>query len=64
MSDYAWILHDASGGILRVTESFSSKADAEAWIGSSWKELLDEGAETVSLSQDNQKLYEMGLRPR
>lgn len=62
MSPWRWILHDPSGRDLRSTETFSSKEDAEAWMGAEWGSLLQEGAESVSLVEDGKTLYRMGLR--
>ena len=62
MAEFTWKLRGASGEELRDTESFSSQADAEAWMGAHWSALLDEGAETVALVADGGTLYEMGLR--
>jgi hypothetical protein len=62
MDDFAWILHDEAGHDLRSTESFPSKEEAEAWMGAHWSELLDEGAESVTLRQGDGSLYRMGLR--
>lgn len=62
MSDVRWVLKDASGAELRTSESFSSRDEAEAWMGTEWSALLDEGAESVVLMEDDRKLYEMGLR--
>ena len=59
---WTWLLHDAQGNDLRSTESFESKEAAEAWMGGHWSELLDEGAETVSLMQGDDCEYRMGLR--
>lgn len=59
---YRWILHDAAGIDLRVSEDFASQADAEAWMGSEWASLLDQGAESVTLMNGDDKLYRMGLR--
>lgn len=59
---FTWILHDAAGQDLRTTEPFETKDAAEAWMGSEWSALLDEGAETVSLMDDETRLYRMGLR--
>ncbi len=61
MSQWRWILHDPSGRDLRSTETFSSRADAEAWMGAEWASLLQEGAESVSLVEDGKTLYRMGL---
>jgi hypothetical protein len=62
MPDYRWVLHDLSGTDLRTTETFATKEEAEAWMGTEWASLLDEGAETVSLMADDKRLYKMGLR--
>lgn len=62
MVTYSWILHDAEGSEMRRTETFEDKAAAEAWMGTAWSDLLDEGAESVSLIEDDQMLYRMGLR--
>lgn len=62
MPTWTWVLHDAQGTDLRSTEGFESKETAEAWMGDHWSELLDEGAETVSLMQGDDREYRMGLR--
>ena len=59
---FRWVLHDAAGTDLRGTEDFASKDDAEAWMGAEWAGLLEEGAETVSLMEGDDRLYRMGLR--
>lgn len=62
MAEFKWKLRGASGKELRETEAFASQADAEAWMGTNWSGLLDEGAESVSLVHDGETLYDMGLR--
>jgi hypothetical protein len=62
MDDFAWTLHDQAGHDLRSTQTFSSKEDAEAWMGDHWSELLDEGAESVTLRRGDETMYQMGLR--
>jgi hypothetical protein len=59
---FRWVLHDVEGTDLRSSEDFESQADAEAWMGERWQSLLDEGAETVTLMDDDTKLYRMGLQ--
>ena len=59
---FRWILHDAAGNDLRATEDFNSQEEAESWMGAEWAVLLEEGAETVSLMADEERLYRMGLR--
>ncbi|MEH6377562.1 hypothetical protein V7793_24985 [Streptomyces sp. KLMMK] len=43
-------------------EEFSTQGDAESWIGEVWKELLDGGAERVTLFEDDSEIYVMSLR--
>ncbi|MGR4877943.1 hypothetical protein ACIPUC_00665 [Streptomyces sp. LARHCF249] len=43
-------------------EEFTTQGDAEAWIGEVWKELLDGGAERVTLFEDDSEMYVMSLR--
>ena len=62
MAGWRWILHDASGKDIRASDDFDSKESAEAWMGQEWAALLDEGAETVSLTHDGEHEYRMGLR--
>lgn len=62
MSTFHWSLLDADGNELRSSEAFASKEDAEAWMGTEWSALLEEGAESVALMEGDSRLYEMGLR--
>lgn len=61
MSRYTWVLLDADGRELRSTDNFESKETAEEWLGAYWRDLLDEGAASVSLRADDEEVYEMGL---
>ena len=62
MSEFTWRLHDSVGAPMRTTQDFASQEEAETWMGAAWSELLDEGAESVSLLEGDETLYEMGLR--
>lgn len=62
MAGWRWILHDENGAELRSTQDFESQESAEAWMGSEWASLLEEGAETVSLVHEGKHQYRMGLR--
>lgn len=62
MAGFTWVLISADGRELRNTDDFDSKEQAEAWMGSEWQALLDEGAEFVSLREDGDQLYKMSLR--
>lgn len=44
-------------------EAFGSQADAESWLGQSWRELSDAGIATVQLLEDDRVEYSMSLRP-
>lgn len=63
MGDWTWVLRNADGEEMRATEPFDSKDEAEAFMGSDWQALLDEGAETVSLMEGDVQHYRMSLRP-
>jgi hypothetical protein len=62
-----WRYENANGG--EVTEGvlpsdmFPSQADAESWLGESWRELLESGVEKVTLLEGDRVEYEkMSLR--
>lgn len=63
MSDFHWRTLDANGKEIARSEIFDSKAAAEAWMGSEWESLVDQGGESVSLYSDGDELYNMGLGP-
>jgi hypothetical protein len=45
-------------------ETFPSQADAETWIGETWRELLDSGVHQVVLLDGDREVYgPMGLNP-
>lgn len=62
MTEARWILKDADGTELRSTDAFASRDEAEAWMGQEWQGLLESGAESVVLVEDDRVVYEMGLR--
>ena len=62
MADFSWVLLDDDGKELSTSEAFPSKEDAEAWMGANWEELLEAGGEYVSLREDDEQVYRMGLR--
>jgi hypothetical protein len=45
------------------TETFSSQADAESWIGQTWRELAESGVTTVVLVEGDRVEYRMSLLP-
>jgi hypothetical protein len=63
-----WRLLDALGAEVSVSEEyadqrFASQGDAESWVGEVWRELADEGVETVVLLEHDREVYgPMSLR--
>ncbi|HVE63829.1 MAG TPA: hypothetical protein VNB94_08520 [Mycobacteriales bacterium] len=50
---------DAAG-----STTFPSQADAEAWLGDQWRELLDRGVTAVTLIEGDRVVYgPMSLEP-
>lgn len=57
----AWRWTYDNGG---VSAEFPSQAEAEAWLGEAWRDLLDEGARSVTLMEDDREVYgPMSLEP-
>lgn len=44
-------------------ETFGSQADAESWIGQTWRELAAAGIAAVVLLEDDRLEYRMSLQP-
>ena len=67
-SSWWWRLEDSAGGEVSVAEvpaqRFPSQSDAESWVGEVWRELLDGGADAVTLFEGDRKVYgPMSLHP-
>jgi hypothetical protein len=45
------------------TETFTSQADAESWLGQTWRRLAGVGVVTVTLVEDDRVEYRMSLLP-
>jgi hypothetical protein len=46
------------------SDDFPSQADAEAWLGEAWRDLLDRGVTAVTLREDDRDVYgPMSLEP-
>jgi hypothetical protein len=53
--------YDPSGG---TSPEFPSQADAETWLGETWRDLLDQGVTAVTLREDERDVYgPMSLEP-
>ncbi|MFD7341277.1 hypothetical protein ACFV98_35645 [Streptomyces violascens] len=62
---WAWRFEKADGtetSPVVEPEEFTTQGDAEDWIGEVWKDLLDGGAERVTLFGDDTEIYRMSLR--
>ncbi|WP_336922298.1 hypothetical protein [Aquipuribacter sp. SD81] len=61
--------YEATGGAVLEDASlpravFPSQAEAEAWVGETWRELLDAGVDAVSLLHGDDVVYgPMSLHP-
>jgi hypothetical protein len=62
---WTWRCHDASGAEVGSADSpgFPNQADAESWLGEAWRELLEDGVESVTLLEGDREVYgPMSLR--
>jgi hypothetical protein len=68
MSTFCWRFEAPDGSPLSSPDlpavTFPSQADAESWVGETWRQLLASGVEQVTLLRDDERVYgPMGLRP-
>lgn len=43
---------------------FPTQGEAESWVGETWRDLLDEGVDAVTLFSDDERVYgPMSLHP-
>ena len=61
---FTWRYLDASGSERGRSDAFATRDEAEAWMGSEWRDLLDAGHEEVALHDEDRdmRVYRMGLR--
>ncbi|MDW5322941.1 MULTISPECIES: hypothetical protein [unclassified Plantactinospora] len=61
---WSWRYEGADGDPVNgPAEAFSSQADAESWIGQTWRELAAAGVASVLLVEDDRVEYRMSLLP-
>jgi hypothetical protein len=59
---WTWRYEDGDGRpVDGPGEAFSSQADAESWVGQTWRDLAATGVATVSLIDDERVEYRMSL---
>ena len=68
MTSFTWRYEGPDGSPVKPADlpatTFPSQADAETWIGESWRELLEGGVDQVSLLRDGSVVYAgMSLHP-
>jgi hypothetical protein len=58
---WTWRYENAAGDVVEPdgipAEAFPTQADAETWIGETWRELLEAGVEAVTLFEDGREIY-------
>ncbi|MFI6577299.1 hypothetical protein ACIBFB_15980 [Nocardiopsis sp. NPDC050513] len=42
-------------------EAFTSRGDAESWLGENWRELSEGGVDRVALMEGDREVYAMAL---
>ena len=56
-----WRLENATGAEVTVetvpSQEFPSQGDAESWVGEVWRDLLEGGADAVTLFEGDRKVY-------
>lgn len=65
---WTWTYQGPGGGVPATgpttSSAFPTQADAEAWLGQEWQELLDAGLESVTLTRGEEVVYgPMPLQP-
>lgn len=67
---WTWTYEGPDGAAVDLTDAaveqpeFPTQADAESWIGETWRELREAGVHAVSLVEDDRPVYgPMSLDP-
>lgn len=62
---WTWRYHETDEAPAESTkpqpEVFTSRGDAESWLGENWAELAEAGVETVTLLEEEREVYTMPL---
>jgi hypothetical protein len=58
---WRWRLENSDGTEVSIADmsgqEFPSQSDAESWIGETWEELLEGGADAVTLFEGDREVY-------
>jgi hypothetical protein len=61
---WTWRYEGADGSVIGASSPFPHQSDAETWLGESWRDLLADGVEAVTLLNGDRVVYaSMSLRP-
>jgi hypothetical protein len=61
---WTWRYENGEGQpVEQPTETFTSQADAESWLGQTWRQLATAGVVTAMLTEDDRVEYRMSLLP-
>jgi hypothetical protein len=61
---WSWRYENGEGQpVDQPTETFSSQADAESWLGQTWRQLATAGVVAATLVEDDRVEYRMSLLP-
>lgn len=67
---YIWRYERSDGTVIvdlpasATGEAFTTQADAENWVGETWRELVADGVDAVTLLSDDEVVYgPMSLHP-
>jgi hypothetical protein len=59
---WTWRYEDGEGHPVEgPSEAFTSQADAESWIGQTWRDLVATGVSSATLLEDDRVEYRMSL---
>lgn len=61
---WTWRYENGEGQpVEEPAETFTSQADAESWLGQTWRQLASAGVVTATLVEDDRVEYRMSLLP-
>ncbi len=55
--NWTWTLETAAGDVIRRSEPFESRGDAESWIGEAFGDLISDGVDQVRLFEGDTEVY-------